>query len=31
MVRRGRTAQASKYLVPSGDVQVALDAVLRGG
>lgn len=30
VVRRGRTEQASKYLVPSGDAQVALDAVLRG-
>lgn len=31
VVRRGRSEQASKYLVPSGDVQVALDAALRGG
>lgn len=31
VVRRGRTEQASKYLVPSGDVQVALDAALRRG
>jgi len=29
VVRRGRTEQASKYLVPGGEVQVALDAVLR--
>lgn len=29
VVRRGRTEQASKYLVPGGEVQVALDAALR--
>lgn len=29
VVRRGRVEQASKYLVPSGDAQVALDAALR--
>jgi len=31
VVRRARTAQASKYLMLSGDAQVACDAVLRGG
>lgn len=31
VVRRGRTEQASKYLVPSGEARVALDAALRGG
>lgn len=29
VVRRSRTEQASKYLVPTGEMQVALEAVLR--